>query len=287
VFTFTQLSNFPGIARDNLVAFVYNNKAYVGMGGYFSTYYSDMWRYDPGADSWTALDTFPGVKRRNAMSFTLGNYGYVGMGYGKSGSIYTDLSDFWRYDMANDTWTQLNNITVDNGENEGVTAFVVNGKAYMIGNNKKFWEYDPSGDSWSLKSTFTGLGRSYTPCFVIGNKVFYGSGYDSSEEMTRPVDFWVWDATTNVWTQIANFPSVGRSSAVSFALSGYGIVGTGNNFYSYFKDFYYYNPSTNVWTVMTDYPAGNATGLTSFVINDVSYLGIRGTNKFYKLSKTN
>lgn len=79
---------FP--ARAYGLALVINGKSYI-IGGEGR---SDVWEYDPGANSWTEKASFPSA-RGFAAGFVVGTTGYFGTGSG-TGSGGTD--DFWGFD---------------------------------------------------------------------------------------------------------------------------------------------------------------------------------------------
>src|SRR5438132_14346372 len=78
--------------------------------------------------------------------------------------------------------------------------------------------------TWVTKAMFPSTGRGGCASFSIGTKGYIGTGNDSSGFKK---DFWEWDQTTNVWTQIADFGGGFRFYAVGFSLVGKAYVGTG------------------------------------------------------------
>ena len=92
--TWTPIADFGGIGRREAVAFVINNKGYVGLGGTNEggiQRFSDFWEYDPLVDTWTQVADFPGAPRFTAGSFSIGSMGYVGTGDDPA------LEDFWEF----------------------------------------------------------------------------------------------------------------------------------------------------------------------------------------------
>ena len=66
--------------------------------------------------TWTQKANFGGIARSGCFAFSIGNFGYMG-----GGNLMTD---FWKYDPSNNSWTQEANMT------DGLThafAFVING----------------------------------------------------------------------------------------------------------------------------------------------------------------
>src|SRR4051812_24997452 len=93
--SWTQLPNFPGLERDDGIAFVIGNKAYCGTGlqvGWGLT--KDIYEFDLTTETWTTGVSMPnGAERQYACGFTDGTDGFV-FGGEASGS---DLNDLWMY----------------------------------------------------------------------------------------------------------------------------------------------------------------------------------------------
>ncbi|HAS41324.1 MAG TPA: hypothetical protein DCS93_12635 [Microscillaceae bacterium] len=151
--TWTQVSDFGGVARRDAVAFVVDSKGYVGCGRGDSGHYKDFWVYDPATNQWTQKADFGGGARIYTAAFSINNKAYVGTGIASTGGL---LNDFWEYDAVNDQWIQKNNFA-GNARSEA-SSFAMSGKGYLgFGKfngavQNDFWEYNPSDDSWVQKS---------------------------------------------------------------------------------------------------------------------------------------
>ena len=142
--SWTQKANIPGPGRNGPAWLVVNNQIFVGMGANSNgtAIYSDFYRFDPAANTYTIVDSSP-VARSSPANYTIGNIGYVGLGYGLSGN----LNDFYKYDPVANTWTQTGHFggTARFGAyNEVVNGVpyigcgVINGGSYAIDN----WSFD-------------------------------------------------------------------------------------------------------------------------------------------------
>lgn len=150
-------------------------------------------------------------------------------------------------------------------------------------------DVDPEKNGNWYKSgipSFGGSARSRSVSFTIGTKGYIGTGY-TNETIPRVKDFWSYDATGKIWSQVAEFAGTGRNDAVSFVVGGKAYVGTGfdNNTAldnGYKKDFYQYDPATNKWKAVADFLGGTRQYATSFVIGDKAYVGLgyNGTNYY-------
>ena len=118
-----------GSPRRGPVSFVIGNKAYVSTGydQAISTYYKDLWEYNPPpSNTWTQKANIGGPVRFEAFGFSIGGYGYVGTGY--DGSTY--FSDFWQYNPQTNVWVQKANFP---SARHCASAFTLNRKGYVVG----------------------------------------------------------------------------------------------------------------------------------------------------------
>lgn len=129
-----------------------------------------------------------------------------------------------------------------------------------------WFEYDPGTDSWTQKANYPGGPRMHPATFVVGNKVYVGTGRDISGGLHQ--DFWCFDPVTNTWVSIAPFPGSGRRGAIAFTLNGFGYVGTGSSNTNFFK----YDPTTNSWSAVTSLPSMGRISAVGFAINGKGYL---------------
>jgi N-acetylneuraminic acid mutarotase len=126
--------------------------------------------------------------------------------------------------------------------------------------------------------SFGGSARSSAVSFSIGDKGYIGTGI-TNETIQRVKDFWSYDASKKIWSQIAEFGGSGRNNAISFVVGGKAYVGTGfdgnltiDNGYK--KDFWQYDPATNKWTAVADYLGGTRMYSSSFVVGNKAYVGL-------------
>lgn len=109
------------------------------------------------------------------MGFNIGAKGYVGTG---SGTNFTDLKDFWEYNLTTDTWAQKADFAGTSRIN--AVGFGIGTKGYIgtgddgafpnVNNLKDFWEYNPATDKWVQKADFGGTARNGAFSFSIGNR---------------------------------------------------------------------------------------------------------------------
>src|ERR1051325_406500 len=93
----TPRASFPLPGRDDGTAFTIGNYMYFGTGmqvGFSLT--NDLWRYEPGTDSWSQMASMPCSLRQYCASFVT-TRAYVLTGIDNN-NIY--LNDVWEYDPA-------------------------------------------------------------------------------------------------------------------------------------------------------------------------------------------
>lgn len=185
----TRRADFQGVGRHSAACFVINNEGYIGTGhwGDDAPYGNleaadDFWKYNPLTDTWSEAIKFPepaegavgfeingkgyvynfnrlfefdGMSwtRKTApimettynVAFSINNFGYFGLGTGFQGA--TDY--FWQYDPI--TTSSKNFFIGYNQGRYGSSAFVINGKAYIVCGRylneseiNEVWEFDPS-----------------------------------------------------------------------------------------------------------------------------------------------
>lgn len=195
--SWTLKGNVPGTtARNGPIGLVINNQAYVGMGcaGSGGSPYSDFYRYDPGANTYTQLASIPGA-RDDCAHFAIGNFGYFGLG--QAGT--TVLRDFYKYDPASDTWTALNNF---GGASRGWGYSETLGSAPYVGAGANLYGNTFFNDNWTwdVCNLIVDLGRDTTVCTgssltlsnTTANATFLWStgATSSSINVTSPGSYW-------------------------------------------------------------------------------------------------
>lgn len=119
-------NNVAGAGRTKAIAFSIGNKAFVGLGlNNLGSYTSDLWQFDPLANTWVQKASYPGAARSGAVGFAIGSKGYVGTGW--NGSTY--YNDINVYDPSNNGWLSVQSFPGTARAN--AIAFVLGSKAYV------------------------------------------------------------------------------------------------------------------------------------------------------------
>ncbi len=196
--------------------------------------------------NWIVKGAFDGWPRSGAAAFVIDQYAYMTTGY--NGEEDERLTDTWRYDPSNDTWSQVADFP-GVGRNKGV-GFAAGGKGVVgsgfDGTNKlkDFFIYDPATNTWGETGAFPGSARYSAVAFGIGEFGYVGTGYDGNILK----DFYCFNPSTNAWETIASIGGSKRRDATSFVINNKAYVVTGMDNSMYVKDMWEFDPTTRSWT---------------------------------------
>jgi N-acetylneuraminic acid mutarotase len=220
-----------------------------------------------------------GDARHRVTAFSIGNKGYLGGGHVNSGVLIT-YSDYWEYDPATNTWTQI--ADYGGGQRYHSSAFVIGNAAYVgCGENnsggytKDFWKYVPEVNTWFPIAELTAIERRGCVAFAIDGIGYFGLGQSDAGYRN---DFFRYDPETNVWSTVADFPGTPRNAAVSFTHNGKGYVGTGHITGLAVNDFYEYDPNTDTWTEKASVGLQPRQDAIGFSIDGKGYIGTGNDN---------
>jgi hypothetical protein len=230
----------PGAIRWQSTSFVVNNKIFITGGDVridrngFSELDHKVYTFDTDSKAWTSLKDFPGDARRSAVAFSLGENGYL---LGGQNSLYRQLTDLWRYDSFNDTWTQL-----ADGPILAKEAFNLNGEIFCSSKDGQFWKYSQSADSWTKKES---LGNNfYNSFFMQINDDLYQCltpNYD-------PYNYkcYRYDRMNDKWLYINSF------NFTSALFRGYSLDFNGIALVINEDKIYKFNPNLNSWDIFVN-----------------------------------
>jgi len=134
--------------------------------------------------------------------------------------------------------------------------------------------------AWTQKANFSNLEGAVG--FSIGTKGYVGTGWDSNGDWTNI--FWEWNQATNVWTQKAPLPGVGRKWATGFSIGTKGYIGTGEDMgQNDLKDFWEWDQSSNTWMQKADFGGTPLKGASAFSIGAKGYIiASTSSNNFWE-----
>ncbi len=139
--SWSALPDIPGATRHHPFMFTANGEVYAGMGHGGQIIYDDWYRYDTATNTWQTMNDFPGEARVAGTQFSHRGTGYVLSGDGDNHS-YMNTGEFWQYNDANDTWTQLSS-------HPGVSrwapgSFVIQDTLYFFGGLNRQAQFFPT-----------------------------------------------------------------------------------------------------------------------------------------------
>jgi hypothetical protein len=153
-----QKSSLPGPARTDAVAFAppnANGKVYVSTGydspepSYYnpSSYYNDLWAYNPATDNWARKADLPAAGRGQAVGISLPTAGVVSTGLMACEDCA--LNDCWEFIPSKGTWFQLPNI--GGGIRFDAGSFCIGNTIYIGAGSPPYGTSNiPKNDFWGL-----------------------------------------------------------------------------------------------------------------------------------------
>jgi len=158
--------------------------------------------YTPASNSWVKLADMPRPASCGAQGVISGMlYVYAGC------TGVQDDDRFFRYNQANDTWTNLP--APPSKHSNPSAAGVINGKFYLAGGlgdgfniNQSLHVYNPATNSWAGKAPIPSV-QANGNFGVLNGKLYSAGGAD--ENLVRTV--WVYTPGSNSWASKAPLPT--------------------------------------------------------------------------------
>lgn len=208
--------------------------------------------------SWEPKATFPGGGRHHPITFANATHGFLLTG---SGTVSSYMSDFWIYDAAADSWTDLSNtaaafpgVARTYGYGVSSTTNCSNSKAYLgfgasaLGERlTDWWEFDMKSLGWTRLAEFPGIGRRHPAMnYVEGSvneiHVGLGDGIDGNLK-----DWWAYDVASNSWRQLPDLPGIPRHHPFYFHIGSNSYAGLGHSSTGIERDWYHWDSVNEMW----------------------------------------
>lgn len=259
------VADLPKATMDNAVA-AYGGLLYSSF-GYTSganAYNSDMYVYDPGADTWSQLASAADERDAPAKGFIGGKFYAVG-GWRNDGTPDPKLEI---YDPASDTWSTGAPAPKPYA---GSGSAVLDGKLYVVGgcaekdcDTTDVYAYDPASDKWSAMAPYP-IPITWTACGEIADMLYCAGGETGGSSITKHA--YAYDPVTDSWSPIADMPVAlwGPSYA---AANGLLVTVGGRTAASVTNKSFAYDPQAGTWTALPNavsaiYRGGAAPGFYS------------------------
>lgn len=282
------LADFPGLKRDDGVAVVVGNKAYVGTGLVEWALTLDFWVMNLDNHTWTYGKAMPPNTNRQYSCAFPGNACFYVFG-GDAAGVGADKALF-KYDIASDSWSSLTAkpgagligaVCMDFGD-----QVIISGGKYQ--NNKasaEVWEYTKSTDTWLQKNDYPFAGRFRASAAVLNNTGYLIFGRDTAGAFRK--EFYKYMPSNDTWTKVMDFPAAkGRSySSLNVAHGKLTLFGGVDSLDTFYKDIWYFNETTTSWLQGPDIPAAGRKGGMSWAFGDDLFYSC-GTAAGSKVSET-
>ena len=185
--------------------------------GLNNTYFTDLWRYTPDADTWEAMEPLPGPGRSGMACFAMGGKLYF-VGGRFSANEFT--AETWRYDPALAQWEQVGDYPGGSvwrmqagldGTAGDQAAFVSTGLREDGSFHDDVYAYLEAPDGWSNSlGNLPGGGRMYASMGRwLGSAVLF-AGEDAEGNLLN--DLWRWNWSGLQWeaqNPLPDFPRRG------------------------------------------------------------------------------
>ena len=223
-------------------------------GGVDNSFFSDGWRYNPAANSWTALLSIgaPAARDMHTAVWTGGEM-IVWGGYGNG----TNYGDGGRYNPTANSWMALPATGAPTAR-DSHTAVWTGGEMIVwggYGNGTNYADadggrYNPTANSWTaLPTTSAPSGRcGYTAVWTGREMIVWGGG----SNWTYYANGGRYDPTANSWMALpATGAPAARASHTAVWTDSEMIVWGGCSNGTYYADGARFNPAANSWTAIS------------------------------------
>jgi len=279
--TWSQLTDFPGLKRDDGVAFVNGNIAYCGTGLIEWAATRDFYALDLTTETWSTVASLPvGKERQYACTFGRGLTYVFG---GEAGG--NDFNDLWQYSTATNSWTALTS-KPGNGVRGATGFWTSSAQMFVVGGTystnvaiNEVWAYGIMSDVWTQKNNlpFTCWRGSSAEDGTYGYLLF---GKEASGRYRK--ELMKYDLSLDSWTQISTFPGPGRTYATMQVINNTNLIVFGgmDSLNNYYNDLWKYDLTNNTWTQLISLPSFGRKGGMGFVNNNIFYYtcGINQSN---------
>ncbi len=283
-----KLPDFPGSIRDDGVACVIGNKAYVGTGVDPGSATIDFKVFDFTNQQWSTIPNMPiTTERQYACAFATDTALYVTCGLGANGA----LSSTYKYSLQHQSWKAM---APKPGRGlMSAVCFQFGNKIILAGGkgnndtiNHQVWQYDISNDTWSQKNNFPFSPKWRAAYCTVGTEGYLLGGIDSTSRFSKHL--YRYDFQTDVWQLFDSMPLLRGRAYQAMQARGNNLVVFGgfDSLNTYYNDTYIYNTSTKGWDAAATLPAGPRKGGMSFSDGQNFYYTCGITSSGIRLNET-
>ena len=156
--------------------------------------------------------------------------------------------------LINDKWFRLKDFP--SSQLWGNLCQFYNNCLYIIcSDSDEVWKYDIESRVYYKLENFPGIIRDGGTGFMIGSKIYYGTGY-IWYTYEYFADFWEFDLIHEKWEQKSSLPTDGIRGAFGFSSQSFGYIGAGRgtSYNNSTDEVWRYDPTNDTWSVVEKFP---------------------------------
>ncbi len=272
----TQVSSSPTIWNYAVGVTAAGDSIYIANSKTSGDWESKFMRYNTSAGQWDILAT-PTQSFKNSIAMAWDQDNYI---YALLGASYGDIDGggrfyFFRYNIATNTWTQLQDTPHTNGPGDAMCF--VPGRVLNVSNDNflyailgshkpsgsKFYRYNITTNSWSSSLSFP-WDETDDGCSVVwtgGNYLYALRG--EWEESTACYNFWRYNIVNDTWESRAEIPAYPHSGGSGGVGDGGSLLWVGDPY----SDHIYALSGNQAWPE-NPYPIWDTRFYLYFISND-------------------
>ena len=315
----TTFGGTNGVGVGYAASFVIGNNAYVGTGvnpQFPAQKLQAMFMYTPGkigsgvggVDSeaaqgvWTAIANFPGLPRSNAIGFSAGGLGCIGAGLANDG--ITPYADFWTYNPASGTWTQVDSLNdgTKSYPRYDAASFSFDTVGYVLTGTDGFnyfgdvWRFSPATGQFTRQLDYPGNKRSGAVTFMYQGQGYIVTGHTPDVKWASSnlaYDFWRFNPnsvnTDITWIRLRDifntqpgtyddgYANIVRTNGTGFVILGTqggdkGYVTCGANGATDINFTWEYDFASDTWGEKAPFKGTNRTGAVGFNVQNRGFV---------------
>jgi len=211
--------------------------------------------------------------------FRFGDSFYLCGGYTESELIFT--SDFWKYNMVNDEWEQLEDFP--GGPRAVMLSTVIDDIAYIGGGgpifeaSSEFYSYNLTTDTWTTLASLPAAGTGGVS-FALKDNIYVTN---LLAEQHRLEALYVYNIANNTWSTLNSLPFNGVSARnMAVAVNGIGYM---INTFDQYVNIYQYDEVSDQWNLIRIDDISCNDGIVFGGENSLYITSGRGMDGVYKL----
>lgn len=276
--TWSQLEDFPGVARGFAIGDEYEGIYYYGFGATNFEYLKDVWTFDPETQEWEELPQCPCVGRYHPAMVAYKGKLYIGSGSTAAGNS----RDFWVLDLQTLEWEQKEDIP--GAKRHHPFQFAIGDYFYVGGGHVGSWHrFHIEEETWEPIDNAP-LGRvAGAQIDFAGKGILLGGDKADHEHIPADETFMIYHPEEDEWEKLLPMPGGSRWATSTFII---------NNEIYFLNGVNYTAPNDNtMWKLnLEDYEQfnlGDPTAINSVQIKELKVHPSPASNEIYLSTSSN